>query len=532
MKKLLTIFLALIVLLSGCGNFDFSFDFSNSQNYLNVITPKNNNKLSGKWKLLKSFYFDKEKVDDAKTILDKENIFISSKVIDYKNSKFIDPKITSKYVRKDSYFTSKSITPPEDLVLKDDKISIFKVQDDRLNAQEFIKTSEGKLLIIDTNSIDTYIKEEAINDDQIQQKYNEALNELSQTTSNNEYNDFAVSLMFRKRKEGPNQDNSDYDYFTYFIKMQEQDINPVVLGVDNLVYFKDVSLWSIEHTRQKDEDTGIEIDRIFSNPTFTEEENKLNTYSDLYSKRIDYVDDNYVGITRMDKANNTYGESYIILQANDINIDKALRINNIGGSDAVDNFRSAKSDNINLIANQYDDELVEISSDDLQNIGIKREQMSWKFITNLQARLEPSGNIIKRNIDLEFIPIIDIANNENINIAWKDVISRVPSALDAMVSENINQVVSANDLPEESDTISNQFNGYVAIQAQTQVSIHSINNSRISQVPLVSIQNSGVELVGVKWYQKDEISGIYDEYVKLPKRVIEVLYHKRNVISR
>lgn len=503
MKKLISILLLLALVLTGCSEYNFNYNVSEGDNLLKLTKPVTKREVNGIWALTESFDLSDKTRESEKVQEEKKLVFISDSFFEYKNTKLLKPSLSAKYVRLSSLLNNKVIDKPEGLVINQENVIVYKAQDERLLSQEFIKTDEGQLIFIDVNVVDVYEKVRDVTAQEEKEKREEFEKSLEASTSNTTRKEFAVSFNFRRKNTGRGMEILDYDYLTYFISRSESQDRPTVMGFNNIIIGKDTGLWTIEHQRRYHEESNIIMDRILANPSFTQPDAKVNQLQGNYARRIDYINDNYISFTKVDTVNESLNENYEIINLNQLSMNQLLRINAIGGNDAKDTYDALYNENVSIIQNQYSLETIELSKD-TTNVGMLRRQMAWNFISNIEVKLSPSNNIVRRNLNLPIVPIIDIAAVDNKNVGWRDVTSRAVGAIDASVSPDVS---------------------FIMIQSQTQLEIYPMYNNFISLTPIVSIQNAeDLELIGGKWYPESDRASMRAEFNKLPRINTQVLY--------
>lgn len=488
--------LLFILLLSACKVKDNDKEDATTE-LLSVSRPNAHVDLYGKWTLDKSILLDAN-IEESPSPAEK--VFISENAYVHRNVKILKPSISARYVRVQSYLYAKSITLPDDFTIENEYMTIYKFQDDRLLSQEVGQISDNRIIFYENNTLNVYRYEESISQQEEEEIVKEIRAEQDEIQASSQLKEYGLSLGYRRQNRRNTGDIYNYDYLTFYIMRDEESVHPKVTTVNDLVYYKDGLLWTAAHQRVNEDK--ITLDKIAINPSFAEEDAKVNQLSNQSRKRIDYLNDNYTALSIIPPFTSDLRENYQIHQNGQLALNQPLRIVNVGGNEAALNFESQQNEALNQISSQIDKTLNYVSQD--SNIGIQRERMSWNFISNLRVNLDDDGRIAYRNFTLQFIPIIDIASSDNKNISWRDVTSRVPDAITAVVSPEGN---------------------FIMIQELNQIKIYSIFNNFISLTPHMMIQNTtGYELVMSKWYPKAEIELIQAEYDKLPKINTQVIY--------
>lgn len=499
--KLFTSILLIFLALTSCVNHKPK-DYKSEDGLLSINKPNSSNDLLGKWKLKTSHELENQiKNSEANNEQDnsptKNNeIFITNSVFEYKNIKILNPNITARYINIEDYMNSKSLEKPLDINLGKENVIVYKIQDDKILSQDIIQLANGNLIIFQKNRVEAYEKYKSIAKDEEREHFSRLKNSIEGTDKAPNNLEYAITIGIRKNNYAKSGETLDYDYSTYFIVKEKDYQSPRFLLVKDIVFSKDSVLWTVAHERSYSQDKlPLISDKISINPTFRSEASKINNIEETVARRIDYVNDNYIAFTNKNQLAKDKYEYYEIHNISQLAKNKPLTVNNIGGPKALESFNSAFTDTIYSIANQSN--IILDFKADASNIGMVRNRMGWGFISNFQAELPDTGRTIYRSIPLRIIPILDLGAFDNKNISWRDVLNRVPFATNAIVSPDGKTII---------------------IQAKNQISIYSIYNNFISLNPQITITNVyGNEIIMSKWYPKDMIRPIYEDYLKLPR---------------
>lgn len=493
--KILIIFITLASMLSSCQRYSPNINAYDNGDLLNLKEPSNELNLSGKWKLMSSHYAGEE--TDNQETSPNEEIFISNKVFIYGKTQILDPKVSARYVRLKSYLSDKLIVLPESLEIDEENVTIYKFQDSKLKSQELIQLSDERLIAYENKRFNVYEKYSKVGSDEETAKYNDLWMQIESDNNKIKKREYALSIGVRKDLSSDSDTNFDYKYQTYFIENSKDLSKPRTLEVANLVFYKDSVLWSVEHDRRVSEsDSQISLDSISAHPVSVNEGDKVNKFEDVAVRRIDYLNDNYLAMTTKNSINQGISEQYEIQNLNQLSMNQPLKINNIGGADALNKYNEEYNKTLQAILNTTDNTLGYASKPDETNIGIKRDKLSWTFKSNIRASVLGKSTGYAQNISLKFTPIIDIATNDNKSITWKDVQDRVNTATAAFVAPDGNTII---------------------IQDEKQIQVYSVYNNIIAVNPeLTILKTDGTEIVMTKWYPLENSKDISTEYRKLP----------------
>jgi len=507
-NKFILIIFAMTLLLSSCNILTPNiYNMDKEDGLLNIDSPDVSIALNGKWTLMKSFKTSNASVtteDDASKKEDViEEIFISKSVFEYGKTQILNPKVTARYVRLKSYLISKTIILPEDFNPEDENVVVYKFLDDRLKSQELMFLKDNKILAYNADSINIYERYSSISQAEESEKTDQLIAALEGTDKKIKKKEYSLSIGVRKNNGANSGQQFDYQYQTFFIGKTNEMNRPQYNSVNNIVFAKDTTLWSVEHDRSRSEiDSNILVDRIAFNPSLAEEDKKLTQLQERVLRRIDYVNDNYIAMTLKDSTDEDKYEYYEIQNINQLSKNQPLRISNIGGVEAKNNFKEIFNDTVRSIAFETD-EVLDYTANET-NIGLKRDKMSWKFISSIEATIPEENRTTFRSFALQFIPIIDIANDDNQDISWRDVKNRVSNAVNAIVAPDGNTIV---------------------IQSPNKIDVFTVHNYFIAINPEISIMNTeGMDIIMTKWYAMEDVDEIRNSYEKLPRLNTTVLY--------
>ncbi|MGF0039296.1 hypothetical protein ACQRBF_00825 [Peptoniphilaceae bacterium SGI.131] len=498
-KKITILLLVLTLLLAACEKIGIRGIAEGNVDAISINKPAYEPPIMGEWKVNNVYYLNNNSKNSKEN---KANLFISSKLIKINDDYIINPKISARYIDAQTYFTSKLITVPKELSLTDKKIVVYKVSNDLVTSYELLQLDDNKLAIIGLDNITSYSFLKNLSAEEIDTEYKK----ISETISGDEdkqKTNFGLAIGLRKKNQSTTKEPISYSYQTYYIRKDENQSKADVLAVKNIVIPKETGLWTISQR-------SVSSDGIFStnynievNPTFSDAKDKNNQIEDEIYRRIDYVNDDYIGFTKYNYLYNAVSENYEIHNLNSIAKKMPLGVATISGSAGYQTYITALKESYNNISRQNELTTQEITPQET-NIGIRRTAMAWRFISSIDMPLDTSkGSRIFKDFYLDLVPIINIANNSNETISWREVTERVPLAVDASVS------------PDEK---------YIMIQSKNEIEIYPLYYSYIGVNPIVSIQNTNdLDVVMLKWSSIDNINEIYNEFNRLEKISIQVV---------
>lgn len=497
MKKnriLISLSFILLLIISGCEYKNNSFEEGYEQN--SILTPYNKLDIAGVWKNTGVY----ELGDNKKTEGTSEDMFISRKVFEFNDTFTIEPNISSRFVDYFSYMRPKISEIPKDLITEKTTAKIFKISDDISFTQELIQLEENKFITIHLGKIYIYEKQSEVNDKIIDEKYNKAM-AANEGRENIKNNSFGLAISFRVRNTS-SEEKINYNYYTYYIKQSEKDEKPLILKVNNIVSPLTSGLWTIKSEENRNDDNKEYT--LSASPTFSDETDITNAITDDIYRRIDYVNDNYIAVTNYDYSSTSVSESYNIFEISKLFNKHPLNATNIAGNSGNEIYLTSYKENINLIQSQEDLDLLKFEPDPT-NIGIRRTNNNWRFISNIDEQLDDDkGSRVYKRFDLNITPTVDIARINSNMFSWREILSRRPGAIDATVSLDKN---------------------YILIQNNNSIDLFPVYFNYIGNNPLFSIQNvNNYEIVMINWVTQENIDIIYDEYIRLPRLNSYIIY--------
>lgn len=491
MNKIKIFFISLIsLLLVSCS----PIKIEDEDIYSNTISkPITDLSIQGIWNVSKQYNLNENaNNNDTKKY---QEFFISKKVVQFEDAFILDPNISSRYVNLSQYLTNKITELSEEISIDKEMVTIYKISNNLSTSFELIEIDENKLLTIYLGKVFILEKNNDLDEEQIASKY-DALKLLSQSTAGFSDKEFGLAISFRERDTSIT-DYFKYNYYTYFFKKTDEEIFPKIIKVNDIVVPKNIGLWTIKQEFLEETSEAIRNFRLSANPTFIEEDLKVNNIQDNYFRRIDYVNNDFIGVTNFMNTGRSIAESHSIFNMHELASNKPLSVTEIAGNDGNRIYQTAFKEVSNQLLSNDNMNVLSINPNP-RNIGIERDNFNWKFISNLDIETSiNTGSRFSRQFDLNINPIISIGQSSNTSITWRDILSRRPGAIDATVS------------PDSS---------FILIQNSNSIEIYPIIYNFIGTKSLFSIQNvDNYEIVSINWIQNENIDSYYDEYNRLEK---------------
>ena len=485
-----------MIILTSCSSSNIDI----KKNLTSIEKPDNYLDITGQWKL--SEVIDISTGKNTEEFGNVNILFISKKIFDFNDTYILEPNITSRYVNYLSYLGNKISKIPDKLLIKNDTTTVYKLFNNISYSQEFTKISNEKIMTIDLGKIYIYKKEKNLTQQEIDDKYSE-IKSITDGKEEIKNPKFGLSISFRNKKTDRNG-KIDYDYYTYYIKRDDKDKKANVLKVENIVIPKSSGLWTISSIYNKNAENDSKRYTLSANPTFLDDDLKKNIINDSVYKRIDYVNKDYISVTNFNYNNNSVSENYNIYNINNIANNQPLDVNKIAGVQGNNIYLSKYKEYFSLLSEREDFKNLDFKPN-TSNIGINRNSNNWKFISGIDQIIDnEKGSRLFRQFNLDITPVVNIAQNDASSFSWREIISKKPGAIDAVVS------------PDKT---------YILIQTENSIELYPIFFNYIGNNPLFTIQNTkNYELVMSQWVTDDNINGLYNEYNKLRKINSYIIY--------
>lgn len=478
-KRFLILFFILVFILSSCGTASYFGDGEGSE--IVISSPNVKIPIEGSWKLVDRFSMDSS---SKKSDLDEmySDLYIADNLVAINEKFTMSPTFSSKYVDKDTYFKSRFITIPDYLNIKDNNIVVLRIDDNNMFSQEIIRVSEDRLYLVQSGIIFIYDRVEDRVSKKILQEYKKIQDNMDENVGlKTEDSPFGLVLGVRKKIGRLNpSDYFNYDYKTFYIGITKEGNRAEITAVENILIPKDSGFWVVRNDRTYDDN--LTIDRISAMPLALKDKENINYIEDILYRRIDYVGKDFIGLTKANPLTDTMVEEYEIYNIHNLAKKTPVKISDIAGNDGLLSYKMAMRENLEKI---YEDDLglIEYKVDE-KNIGIKREKGNWKFLSNIDIKVNEDDNIrTYHDFTLDIIPTVDVFPESNNTVKWTEIINRVPGALDYIISPD---------------------SRYILIQGETEMSMFRIFNNSIESEPMFSIQNAeGYEIVMNQWSDKE-----------------------------
>lgn len=128
---------------------------------------------------------------------------------------------------------------------------------------------------------------------------------------------------------------------------------------------------------------------------------------------------------------------------------------------------------------------------DFSNIGIKRTNDRWNFISNINVKV--NNNLQTREFRINLIPTIDLIDQDSLSVSWDAIRTKLPGAIDAYTS------------PDKSILI---------VQNNNELLAFDLNDGIISNESLMSAKiNENDRIIMAQWIMGEQAS-VWEETIK------------------
>lgn len=394
-----------------------------------------------------------------------EKLYIDKKLVAMNDDYAFPPTFSSKYVNLYDYLAARGYDFQK--INRDDSAVVVNASEGQFFSRDFIQRSKDEIFFIADDNIIYLTKLSNTVDQQIIDKYT-SLASKERLDSNEEIKakeNIGLLLSVRERKD-LSDGKQDYNYYTYFIKINPEDEVSFKKAKD--IFFRGPNeYWKAKSKKSKV--TGL-YDNIEAFPARLEEDMDDNenivryTYKD-FSKdiKINYVDMDYISFSYTTDLDDNTINKYGVLGTNELKDNNLINISEFTGEeDASDQLREMV---INETSNKNEDANPENVTVDPTNFGLVRDNGLWTIQTSLytkEGQQRASSQIPIRNYVEE--------NSDQAPSVTRDQV------------RNINA--------QEKDYFVIQNSNYLIIQTADEILFHKISDGVIDKKPFFSIQTS------------------------------------------
>ena len=451
-KFLIFVFTSLVLISCSRKNPEELSDF--------ILLPKQDEPvLEGTWQVTNVDKSDKS-TNTPPQIGDR--LYICKDLVAINDEYAFPPSFTGKYVNLTEYLTNRGFE--FDNVDLDESVIVINASQGQYFARDFIKRSDDEIFYIVDDNVIYLSKLSSEVDSSIVDEYTSlANNERSKKASSEKSNeDISILLGVRERTDLPNG-RQDYDYYTYMIRILEDENIEYKKASDIFVRGQDEYL---KVRSSKNSLSGF-YDNIEAFPVRLENQMDEQSLIDRYQFRdfdmnikLTFVDKDYISFsyTRVlfDKTINKYG----FISTRELLDNRLITLEEFTGeNDATEQFE-------NMIENEISNKTDDVDPSDViidsTNFGLVRDTGSWAIQTSIytkDSQIRTSSQLPIRNyVEEKSLTNTSITRDQvrNINSQFKDF-----------------QILNNGN--------------YILIQTQDEILIHRIVDNLIEKKPFYSI---------------------------------------------
>lgn len=443
-------FLTILLVFVLRGNFfrynDINYMISEPQTHDYLIT--------GSWKVdsVKSLENDDKNYDDKD---DKNHkLYITKNEILFSDIYAKDLKFKFRYINLKNYLTSKAIITDKIKLDKEDVI-IVSISDKVDYYQEFIVIDDDTIAMIKDKKYYVLKKES----NKVNVKLNKNVDKEKKTT--NREISFLIGLKSENKK--------GVEYKTFLIQKNKE--NKITFNkIDGLFVNKDNNFFLINSNTNNS---------IY----FTKDYISLTNRKVLQANNpvINFLNENYISFETRNNENRK--KNYEIHSIKNFKENSKLSINDIAGSNGENSYFET------LKKLGYSNE--NITSSDMYNFGIKRENGRWIF----KSIFNDISKKISTEVELDIIPKVDIFESKAKKIEKSVIQNKHSDFVDYFISPNEDMLV---------------------VLTTEELVVYSIKNNTLSTLPIASVNIFGKkDVVSFQWKTLENSELTYNEFLKI-----------------
>ncbi|KXB67591.1 hypothetical protein HMPREF3181_00191 [Parvimonas sp. KA00067] len=441
--------LGLIVLLFFVlrGNF-FKYTDINSM----ISEPKSDSLLiSGTWKLESVTTIS----DGSESTSEDDKLYVSKNFVSFEKISTNNPKFKFRRLNFKNYLLYNGVITDK-IKIDSDEVTVVSIRDEKNFYKEFIVIDENKISTIYNKKY--YVFERVSFDVEENLIGDSSMEDVSKKKD--------ISFLIGLKSVG----TGNVDYETLLIRKNGE--KKITINKVSGLFINNKNKFFIANS------VG---DKIYISDDYVN--NSEKKILDIKNATINFLSENYISVesfnTDMSKKN------YSIYNINSLSDENKISIKDIAG----DRGEQAYFNKIRKLG--YSSE--NITSFDMRNFGVKRNNFSWVFkgILNNYSH----NNFISSEINLDLIPKVNIFLNKSSKISKIKVKEKTQNVLDYFIS------------PDES---------MIVILTADDISVYEIKNQKIETLPISTISlNSRREVVNFQWESAISSELTYNEFLKI-----------------
>lgn len=402
-----------------------------------IIKPNNQNlMIKGTWKLKDKVVPESIEEDILEKYTNAEWFYVTDEIVKFENRYTAKPNFKTRFLNFSEFIKDLSKETGDTEKYIKGEGTVFTVTDGQyfyqdifvINDEEIAFVYDGILFVFE--KVSSSVSKEIISDikDLAVEKSSD------DNTTEDKKNDIALLLGIKTPRKDKNG-NSYYTYRTVLIRRNNKQ-KPLIYSIKNLLIPRTTGFWMVGQEHIID-DIGTR-DVLFSySIAVGNKESSRYLLGDKNNNSIIYLGKDHVALEIYDyiSSERTYG----IFDLNRLSDNTKLSILDIAGEVGVQTLKDETAKI--LSASTIEGDLVEDL--DISNIGIKRTNDRWNFISNINMRV--NNNLQTREFRINLIPTIDIIDQDSLSVAWDAIRTKLPGAIDAYTSPDKSVLIVQNN---------------------------------------------------------------------------------------
>lgn len=394
--------------------------------------------LQGIWEM-ESYQSLGENVGDS---IEEKKLYISDQLVAQGDRFSIKPSFKTKYVNLSSYLKYKynDVEMPD--YLNQDNVTIVTISDGQRFYQDIFKINDDKLAIVYNGYIYLYHRQSKEVPKAIVKSYQDLYYSTQEYSDKNREKDLAVLLGVKRVHY---EDSSrEISYRTYLLRIDEKNHLSIYQG-KNIFLPRADGFWTVKYSFDEDLDPRKAHQIISADPFIEGNGRSKNQLISTLPIEIAYIGPNF---TALQIQNNDDSLDYRIFDVDHLRENKPVTIKEIAGDDGLQVLEEQIVRNIEESFSGSEVDMEHILNENTErNIGLERNNGKWKFLTSIKMNDEKEEDVIHRNIEINIVPNIEIANWPDLPIRWTNVKNLAPRALDAISSPD-GRILIVQDIDE------------------------------------------------------------------------------------
>lgn len=476
MNKIKIIILSFsLFFLSSCMSVNAS-----SQPNDNIITPKATKySVQGTWEIVEKHEMSESSNGD--TVLEiGQDIYIDPELVLIKKRYTTTPDFSSKYANGRNYFNFKYGSPEFAEKIADENVEIVSISDGERFYQDIILQDENTIIFVYSGQFYKAKKTSDTVEESLVTNYIALDREVLSGSKNLEKMD--TSLLLGVRNTTEQNGKTVNTYYTYFIRKNEEG-NITIYQTSNLFVPKQTSFWTVKYEQSYSGDENNKISAAEAG-LVNDTKNILSSKDEMI---LTFLNPNYISF-----INQSAGAHVNDYNSNELEnlTGNLMEVTDIGGANGL----KVLTESLSKEAAGLGIEPAELkTNEEVQNIGIARENGKWIFVTNLHY--EKEGIVKSKRVSLNILPNIDVDMDSEKNLSWTNIKNMVPNAIDAVSS------------PKED---------LIVIQSPDELLVYSHEDT---VYPLASIPIYGSNSIIMEEWATEHFSVLWEEAFKRTERI-------------